>query len=97
MNKYLVDGIEITESNFFIELDKESETQAIATINDRLDEQGTVSIGVLEFYPSDIFKNCDPVAYQEAINDLQDEICEDCFNGQEIEINGKIFSIQEIE
>lgn len=97
MKKYEIDGNEVTENNFFIELDEESETQASETVDDILDEQGVVKIGILEFHPSDILKNCDPVAYQEVINDIQDGICEDCFNSEEIEINGKTFSIQEIE
>jgi hypothetical protein len=40
-----------------------------------LDEvYGEVQIGTLTFYPSDILKNCDPIAYRVGLSDYEDMI-----------------------
>jgi predicted RNase H-like nuclease (RuvC/YqgF family) len=39
-----------------------------------LDCEGAVSVGGMEFYPSDIIKNCDPVAYRCGKSDYESNI-----------------------
>lgn len=40
--------------------------------DDLLDEQGEVEIGIYKFRPSQILKNCDPVAYDQGLLDFAD-------------------------
>jgi hypothetical protein len=42
--------------------------------DEALDEQGTVSVGGLEFYPSKILSECDPVAYRCGHTDFNDSL-----------------------
>lgn len=42
-----------------------------------LDSEGTVTVGSLEFYPSDILERMDPIAYREGLNDYADMLSED--------------------
>jgi hypothetical protein len=39
-----------------------------------LDEQGEVKIGSLGYYPSEILKKCDPIAYSCGLNEFVDSI-----------------------
>lgn len=49
----------------------------IDMVNDLLDEQGEVSIGNLTFYPSQILKQCDPLAYRITVNEYIDNMISD--------------------
>lgn len=49
----------------------------IEMVNDLLDEQGEVAIGNLTFYPSQILKECDPIAYRITINEYIDNMISD--------------------
>lgn len=52
-------------------------TNAIVDLyNDLLDEMGEVEIGTLKFLPSDILKNCDPIAYRCGLADFEDYMLE---------------------
>ena len=45
--------------------------------DEMLDESyPVVEMGTLKFYPSQILKECDPIAYNEALLDFQDAITE---------------------
>jgi hypothetical protein len=45
--------------------------------DEMLDESyPVVTMGTLTFYPSQILKDCDPIAYNEALLDFQDAITE---------------------
>ena len=44
--------------------------------DEMLDEMGAVSVGTLEFMPSDILKNCDPIAYRVGLADFEDYLRE---------------------
>jgi hypothetical protein len=44
--------------------------------DEMLDEMGAVSVGTLEFMPSDILKNCDPIAYRVGLADFEDYLLE---------------------
>lgn len=39
-----------------------------------LDESGPVKIGRLEFYPSRILRECDPIAYRCGLNDYENSL-----------------------
>jgi hypothetical protein len=41
-----------------------------------LDEQGFFEIGIYKFSPSQILKNCDPIAYRCGLADFEDYIKE---------------------
>ena len=41
-------------------------------VDEMLDEQGPVKIGNLTFYPSDIVKQMDPIAYRQIVLDVID-------------------------
>jgi hypothetical protein len=44
---------------------------------DALDCDGAVKVGSLEFYPSNILKNCDPIAYRIGLSEYGDFLAED--------------------
>ena len=46
-------------------------------VDELLDEQGPVKIGNLTFYPSDIVKQMDPIAYREIMLEMADSHIED--------------------
>jgi hypothetical protein len=50
---------------------------ALAELYDEiLDEQGAFEIGIYKFFPSEILKKCDPVAYHQGLIDFEDYIKE---------------------
>ena len=49
----------------------------IEMVIDLLDEQGEVTIGNLTFYPSQILKQCDPIAYRITVNEYIDNMIAD--------------------
>lgn len=49
---------------------------------DCLNDSGTVLAAGIEFYPSDILKNCDPVAWRCGLADYADSLVDD---GYEVE------------
>ena len=55
------------------EIEKYDEEQ----YNELLDCDGTVSVAGMEFYPSDILKACDPIAYRVGMSDCQEYV--DCY------------------
>jgi len=60
-----------------------SEYEAKANYDALLDESyPAVSLGFSEFYPSDILKNCDPIAYRCGFADYVDSLAEE---GVEVE------------
>ena len=55
-----------------------------------LDDEGSVIVCGMEFYPSDILKNCDPIAYRCAKSDYEssydlDDVAEYCDLKDELE------------
>lgn len=48
------------------------EDKAKEMYDEALDEQGEVKIGTLTFYPSQILKECDPIAYRVGFSDWLD-------------------------
>jgi hypothetical protein len=58
-------------------LDFEIAFAAKQLFDEMLDESyPVVTMGTLTFYPSQILKECDPIAYNEALLDFQDSISE---------------------
>ncbi len=53
------------------------QSDIIDMVNDLLDEQGEVSIGNLTFYPSQILRECDPIAYRITVNEYIDNMIQD--------------------
>ena len=48
------------------------------TYDDMLDTDGTVTVGGIEYYPSRILKEIDPIAYRCGLTDYIDALSEDC-------------------
>ena len=42
-----------------------------------LDEQGLISIGTLQYTPSEVLRNCDPIAYRVGLSDFEDFLSEE--------------------
>ena len=58
-------------------LDFEISFEIKTWFDEMLDESyPVVEIGTLKFYPSQILKECDPIAYHEALLDFEDAIRE---------------------
>ena len=58
-------------------LDFEKAFELQGMFDEMLDESyPVVKIGALEFYPSQILKECDPIAYNQALLDFEDAILE---------------------
>jgi hypothetical protein len=51
--------------------DNEVQEHILNSYNEMLDESGPVKIGRLEFYPSRILRECDPIAYRCGLNDYE--------------------------
>ena len=49
----------------------------VEAFDELLDCDGTVMVAGMEFYPSDILKNCDPIAYSIGVNEYIDSMIED--------------------
>lgn len=66
----------VTDKNLEDLIEKEVEEQIDAIdedeYNESLDDMGEISVGNLTFYPSDILKNCDPIAYDIGFTEYQD-------------------------
>jgi len=66
----------VTDKNLEELIEKEVEEQIDAIdedeYNESLDDMGEISVGNLTFYPSDILKNCDPIAYDIGFTEYQD-------------------------
>jgi hypothetical protein len=55
-----------------------TETELEEQFNEMLDEcYPVVKIGYMTFYPSQILKNCDPIAYQIGLSEYEDSLEEE--------------------
>ena len=55
-----------------------TETKEEEMFDEMLDDcYPVVKIGYMDFYPSQIFKNCDPIAYQIGLSEYMDALEED--------------------
>jgi hypothetical protein len=55
-----------------------TETELEQQFDEMLDEcYPVVKIGYMEFYPSQILKNCDPIAYQISVSEYEDSLEDD--------------------
>ena len=79
---------------------EEREKYSEQEYNEILDEQGTVNIAGMDFYPSDILKQCDPIAYRCGLSDIQEYediyICPVCGEEHEDE-DAALYCCQEEE
>ena len=58
----------------YTEIEREVYTEAEleSLLDELLDEEGTVEVAGIEFYPSQILKELDPIAYRESLSDVQE-------------------------
>ena len=84
----------VTDKNLEELIEKEVEEQIDAIdeeeYNESLDDMGEISVGNLTFYPSDILKNCDPIAYDIGFTEYQDFRREDIEQEVREELEGLV-------
>ena len=102
MKKFYIDYEEVNEDDFYQDLEYTIEGWVEDGFDDMLDQDyETLKIGYLEFYPSQVLRECDPTAYRCMISDYQsselDNAKWELENNGEIEINGTSFEIKEEE
>lgn len=100
--KYLVDGIEMAEQEFWSKFESVIYDYTEENIDEFIDQENEmVQIGSLTYYPSHVLKNVDPIAYNCYISDMAD-----CFYSDfkyelerygELEIGGTEFIIEDNE
>lgn len=54
-----------------------TEEQLIECFDDALDQHEEIKVGYLTFYPSQVLKECDPIAYKLGLGDYADMIAQD--------------------
>ena len=54
-----------------------TEDELYESFDDALDQQDPFKIGILTFYPSQILKNCDPIAYNLGLDEYADLLAGD--------------------
>ena len=78
-------NLELTISELKSEIDGFEYSVTEAEFDDYLDELGIQHTSVGSFYPSDILKNCDPIAYHCAKSDYEDNFdLADCLEYTEV-------------
>lgn len=68
---------DLVELEEFDQFEVISESEAEERYDEMLDCDGTVSVGGLEFYPSNILEKCDPIAYRCGFSDFTDYLLDD--------------------
>lgn len=102
MKKYLIDYVEVSEKEFYNELEDAVRNEVENYYDEMLDEcYETVKIGNIEFTPSEILFNCDPIAYKCGLNDYVDSQLSDAIyeleKGRNVDFNCTYFEIEETE
>lgn len=54
-----------------------TEDELYESFDDALDQQDPFKIGILTYYPSQILKNCDPIAYRLGVDEYADLLAGD--------------------
>jgi hypothetical protein len=68
---------QVLEVEEFDQFEEISESEAEERYDDMLDSEGTVKVGGLEFYLSNILEKCDPIAYRCGFSDFTDYLLDD--------------------
>jgi hypothetical protein len=68
---------EVLEVEEFDQFEEISEAEAEERYDEWLDCEGTVKVGGLEFYPSNVLEKCDPIAYRCGFSDFTDTLLDD--------------------
>lgn len=102
MKKFYLNDEEVKEEVFYSELEDAVNNYCQDSYDGSIDEgYGEIKIGCITFYASFILKKCDPIAYRCGLSDYESYINEDfkydLENGEEIEVNGDYFRIEEEE
>ena len=100
MTKYLINDEVVSKEEFYERLEEEVNDYVDNNYDDILDEcYPTYKMGCCEFYPSQIMKECDPIAYRCGISDEQSYRLEDANDELdrygEFIVNGVQFNIEE--
>ena len=80
-----IENLELEMSELKSKIDGFEYSVTEAEFDDYLDEEGIQHTSVGSFYPSDILKNCDPIAYRCAKSDYEDNFdLADCLEYTEV-------------
>lgn len=98
--KYLIDNEAVEETEFWERLEEEVRCEVDLHLDDMIDEcYEEVKIGLMTFYPSQILKNCDPIAYSMIGDDFVDQRLEDdkydLERGESVDVGPYTFEIIE--
>ena len=102
MTKYYVNDEERSEKEFWDLLEVAITNEVEENIDDIIDEENEeIHIGSLTYYPSQVLRNCDPVAYRCYQSDIENYYYSDdkyyLEQGDEVERDGTTFRIEEKE
>lgn len=102
MKKYFIDLEEVSEEDFYEELENEIRHYIEESYDDVLDDMyPPYEIGCCTFYASSVLRQLDPVAYNCGIDDFVDSEYSNAEYDLETksycEVNGTIFEIKEDE
>ena len=100
--KYLVDGIEMAEQEFWSKFESVIYDYTEENIDEFIDQENEmVQIGSLTYYPSRVLKEVDPIAYRCYISDMENAYyCDFKYELEsygECQINGTEFIIEDNE
>lgn len=102
MRKYYVNDDERTEEDFWEELNNAIENEVDWNIDDIIDEENdTIYIGSCSYSPSEVLRECDPIAYRCYADDVKNAYYEDdkyyLERGDEVERDDTTFRIEDEE
>ena len=102
MKRFYVNDEERSEKDFWDMLDYSIENEIEENLDNIIDEENEeIKIGCLTYSPSQVLKECDPVAYRCYGDDVKNWYYEDdkydLEQGNEVERDGSTFRIEEEE
>ena len=53
--------------------------ELVQQYDEALDEQGIITIGTLEYYPSNVLEKVDPIAYSVGLSEYYDSLSDDYY------------------
>jgi hypothetical protein len=100
MRKFIINDVEVEEAEFNSRLEEAIENNVIAGYDDLLDDSyAEVEVAGMIFSPSQVLRQCDPVAYRcgiaEEVSYVLADSQVDLERGREVEFDGNTFEIRD--
>ena len=98
--RYLIDGEEVREENFYTQLEESIRDYCIENYDDMIDEStGDITIFNITFNASYVLENLDPIAYSFGLDDYIDGVLSDAYydleHGRSVSFENTDFEIEE--